>query len=164
MHRIKGRGGCHEREATARVSPKPVPKPVFARKDAGYGRILRGATARWAPVRRPAACCAEAYQRTADRLRRENSGSRGNACRRRAPERHFHPQRESRRLRLSPNLLSDYSEQPHRNPGWVLPSRRIAGSQAGLRSEEHTSELQSPDHIVCRLLLEKKTRSCYNAE
>src|SRR5258708_14771022 len=27
------------------------------------------------------------------------------------------------------------------------------------RSEEHTSELQSPDHLVCRLLLEKKT-SC----
>src|SRR5258708_18926390 len=35
----------------------------------------------------------------------------------------------------------------------------------GLRSEEHTSELQSPDHLVCRLLLEKKkkkniTKSC----
>src|SRR5258708_21298269 len=27
---------------------------------------------------------------------------------------------------------------------------------ADTRSEEHTSELQSPDHIVCRLLLEKK--------
>src|SRR5258708_31771600 len=26
------------------------------------------------------------------------------------------------------------------------------------RSEEHTSELQSPDHLVCRLLLEKKNR------
>src|SRR5258708_24053395 len=26
------------------------------------------------------------------------------------------------------------------------------------RSEEHTSELQSPDHLVCRLLLEKKTK------
>src|SRR5258708_24236716 len=26
------------------------------------------------------------------------------------------------------------------------------------RSEEHTSELQSPDHLVCRLLLEKKRR------
>src|SRR5947208_6646660 len=26
----------------------------------------------------------------------------------------------------------------------------------GGRSEEHTSELQSPDHVVCRLLLEKK--------
>src|SRR5258708_38203536 len=25
-----------------------------------------------------------------------------------------------------------------------------------VRSEEHTSELQSPDHLVCRLLLEKK--------
>src|SRR5258708_19204290 len=29
------------------------------------------------------------------------------------------------------------------------------------RSEEHTSELQSPDHLVCRLLLEKKkSRTC----
>src|SRR5258708_14144882 len=27
---------------------------------------------------------------------------------------------------------------------------------SGTRSEEHTSELQSPDHLVCRLLLEKK--------
>src|SRR5438552_14398062 len=29
----------------------------------------------------------------------------------------------------------------------------------GFRSEEHTSELQSPDHLVCRLLLEKKKRT-----
>src|SRR5438552_14069981 len=28
-----------------------------------------------------------------------------------------------------------------------------------IRSEEHTSELQSPDHLVCRLLLEKKKQS-----
>src|SRR3989442_11968722 len=28
------------------------------------------------------------------------------------------------------------------------------------RSEEHTSELQSRPHLVCRLLLEKKKRSC----
>src|SRR5947208_4123830 len=27
------------------------------------------------------------------------------------------------------------------------------------RSEEHTSELQSPDHLVCRLLLEKKNQN-----
>src|SRR5438552_10428482 len=32
---------------------------------------------------------------------------------------------------------------------------RLAGA-TGVRSEEHTSELQSPDHLVCRLLLEKK--------
>src|SRR5215216_8068703 len=31
-----------------------------------------------------------------------------------------------------------------------------AGSE---RSEEHTSELQSPDHLVCRLLLEKKNNN-----
>src|SRR5438552_13951596 len=30
------------------------------------------------------------------------------------------------------------------------------GSRPVSRSEEHTSELQSPDHLVCRLLLEKK--------
>src|SRR3712207_7271352 len=31
-----------------------------------------------------------------------------------------------------------------------------AGQDLGLRSEEHTSELQSRQYIVCRLLLEKK--------
>src|SRR5258708_15193968 len=30
------------------------------------------------------------------------------------------------------------------------------GGRRIIRSEEHTSELQSPDHLVCRLLLEKK--------
>src|SRR5438552_15289847 len=30
--------------------------------------------------------------------------------------------------------------------------------QRPARSEEHTSELQSPDHLVCRLLLEKKKK------
>src|SRR5258708_34417559 len=31
--------------------------------------------------------------------------------------------------------------------------------KARSRSEEHTSELQSPDHLVCRLLLEKKNKN-----
>src|SRR4051794_41759482 len=34
----------------------------------------------------------------------------------------------------------------------------------GERSEEHTSELQSPVHLVCRLLLEKKKTTCSPAE
>src|SRR5258708_30047593 len=33
---------------------------------------------------------------------------------------------------------------------------------AAQRSEEHTSELQSPDHLVCRLLLEKKKTKADN--
>src|SRR5438552_11839929 len=33
-----------------------------------------------------------------------------------------------------------------------------------IRSEEHTSELQSPDHLVCRLLLEKKKNNNCNGE
>src|SRR5258708_37253311 len=32
----------------------------------------------------------------------------------------------------------------------------LANELVQMRSEEHTSELQSPDHLVCRLLLEKK--------
>src|SRR5258708_28976070 len=35
-------------------------------------------------------------------------------------------------------------------------SSAIACVFMAIRSEEHTSELQSPDHLVCRLLLEKK--------
>src|SRR5690348_17767016 len=34
-----------------------------------------------------------------------------------------------------------------------------AGSARPSRSEEHTSELQSPVHLVCRLLLEKKKKA-----
>src|SRR5258708_37333198 len=35
-----------------------------------------------------------------------------------------------------------------------------SGARPGpVRSEEHTSELQSPDHLVCRLLLEKKKKN-----
>src|SRR5207244_13039705 len=36
------------------------------------------------------------------------------------------------------------------------PERTTRVSSILTRSEEHTSELQSPDHLVCRLLLEKK--------
>src|SRR5258708_23145065 len=39
-------------------------------------------------------------------------------------------------------------------PSWW---RRAGGAgPSAARSEEHTSELQSPDHLVCRLLLDKK--------
>src|SRR5258708_25080819 len=42
----------------------------------------------------------------------------------------------------------------------VVASRSDYLNEQWVRSEEHTSELQSPDHLVCRLLLEKKkTRS-----
>src|SRR5207244_12717147 len=60
-----------------------------------------------------------------------------------------------------------------RSRPWRRPARRSRGARfAGrtspgtaacgrdrARSEEHTSELQSPDHLVCRLLLEKKKKT-----
>src|SRR5258708_10192540 len=49
----------------------------------------------------------------------------------------------------------------------VIVSHRLSSlvdcNQGGQsRSEEHTSELQSPDHLVCRLLLEKKKHKYNN--
>src|SRR3989442_9632510 len=39
----------------------------------------------------------------------------------------------------------------------------LLGPPGGVRSEEHTSELQSRPHLVCRLLLEKKKTSAADA-
>src|SRR5258708_27725252 len=41
---------------------------------------------------------------------------------------------------------------------WSLDISGISSPSQKKRSEEHTSELQSPDHLVCRLLLEKKNQ------
>src|SRR2546422_6995306 len=41
---------------------------------------------------------------------------------------------------------------------WQAPSRSLPSSRSA-RSEEHTSELQSRLHLVCRLLLEKKKKT-----
>src|SRR5258705_2799306 len=46
--------------------------------------------------------------------------------------------------------------QPARDHGHVLPRVQMGEEPSPLRSEEHTSELQSLRHLVCRLLLEKK--------
>src|SRR5258708_11601855 len=50
-------------------------------------------------------------------------------------------------------LLSNWNWLARRNLAKVAIS-------VTTRSEEHTSELQSPDHLVCRLLLEKKKMNC----
>src|SRR5258708_30947121 len=45
------------------------------------------------------------------------------------------------------------------DPPALSPFERPCGGRLSkTRSEEHTSELQSPDHLVCRLLLEKKKK------
>src|SRR2546430_10264839 len=50
---------------------------------------------------------------------------------------------------------------PEAPPRRGAPLRtRSAPVCAGLRSEEHTSELQSQSNLVCRLLLEKKNTGC----
>src|SRR2546426_7180850 len=57
-------------------------------------------------------------------------------------------------------------ERPERDPcaapvraTALTPIERSCRSNDGLRSEEHTSELQSPCNLVCRLLLEKKKKT-----
>src|SRR5687768_17710729 len=64
---------------------------------------------------------------------------------------------------LGARLLADHGDRPlaelvdvaEAAPLLILGARRVH-ADAGGRSEEHTSELQSRLHLVCRLLLEKK--------
>src|SRR5437762_11356802 len=53
-----------------------------------------------------------------------------------------------------------FGNKPRRNcpMGTALYERRLG--RISCRSEEHTSELQSPMYLVCRLLLEKKKAEC----
>src|SRR5256885_11154552 len=73
---------------------------------------------------------------------------------------------------LLPSIPKGTQAQPHAvsSPGTIPPSLKshiapaspLIGSKPVDRSEEHTSELQSPCNLVCRLLLEKKkTRSTH---
>src|SRR5438876_5123778 len=64
---------------------------------------------------------------------------------------------------LLEEIRSDFAEIIGESPGLQKVMQQIqlvAPTEAtvlgGSRSEEHTSELQSPVHLVCRLLLEKK--------
>src|SRR5690554_7475323 len=69
----------------------------------------------------------------------------------------------------APELVQDLrvrSQIAMREHGALAATRRARGIQNGgqvvrpaVRSEEHTSELQSRPHLVCRLLLEKKKKS-----
>src|SRR5438876_8536003 len=54
-------------------------------------------------------------------------------------------------------LRRDDFDRKLRAPGWAQGLRDL-GTETFDRSEEHTSELQSPVHLVCRLLLEKKKK------
>src|SRR3954449_3821806 len=58
------------------------------------------------------------------------------------------------RSTLFPYTTLFRSQRPPRQGPW--PRARRAGRRGDRRSEEHTSELQSHSHLVCRLLLEKK--------
>src|SRR5690554_7006784 len=52
------------------------------------------------------------------------------------------------------DYIAGFPSHPHR--GMETLSYLLHGSLEHQRSEEHTSELQSRPHLVCRLLLEKK--------
>src|SRR5689334_18452092 len=63
----------------------------------------------------------------------------------------------------SPLMWNGYGASPACEPPRTSTqrsgsSRNSGGSRATSRSEEHTSELQSQFHLVCRLLLEKKKK------
>src|SRR2546426_8141304 len=51
---------------------------------------------------------------------------------------------------------NDFAKRFGERIGAYIMGRNMFGPVRGPRSEEHTSELQSPCNLVCRLLLEKK--------
>src|SRR6266496_6841284 len=55
--------------------------------------------------------------------------------------------------------ISRWQSRSPSGSGSSARSRSTRSSLAGVRSEEHTSELQSRRDLVCRLLLEKKKRA-----
>src|SRR2546429_4456992 len=66
--------------------------------------------------------------------------------------------RYDRRTSQAQNILP----KPLRGPDFrVVRTKPVVFSQ-DVRSEEHTSELQSRLHLVCRLLLEKKTSTLHS--
>src|SRR3712207_6910140 len=56
-------------------------------------------------------------------------------------------------VKLTASTATTASESSMKSPSWLSPSSPMVWSR---RSEEHTSELQSRQYLVCRLLLEKK--------
>src|SRR3989454_322042 len=56
-------------------------------------------------------------------------------------------------------LCEECRERIERNPLRVLDCKKPECRHSSQRSEEHTSELQSPCNLVCRLLLEKKKKT-----
>src|SRR3712207_8650168 len=65
-----------------------------------------------------------------------------------------------RGLRAWPPGCDVHHYEGHPDPRWTLMDQLRFGTF--LRSEEHTSELQSRQYLVCRLLLEKKIR-CFTS-
>src|SRR5947208_13400408 len=63
------------------------------------------------------------------------------------------PPRRTHASTLQPAPVESASTQPVSADS---PTGRRTRRTLPARSEEHTSELQSPDHLVCRLLLEKR--------
>src|SRR5207244_12329724 len=59
-------------------------------------------------------------------------------------------------LRVGDPGICPTHARPHRLARQHAAEREVLADVPEERSEEHTSELQSPDHLVCRLLLEKK--------
>src|SRR3712207_7493118 len=89
---------------------------------------------------------------------------------RRPPRSTLFPYTTLFRARLDPTLLGVPRAAPEALRGGdpavnaEVVRRLVAGDRGPVRSEEHTSELQSRQYLVCRLLLGKKKRNHHRNE
>src|SRR5438552_13886606 len=156
------RGGLAAPRASSESSGRRVSRRRLARRP-------RGPNSRPILLEAPAAALLSSPHATAGGARRDRPRHGAAERRRRAPAlRRPHPLQPAGLGRLlarggaanprrGGSRASARVEHARRRHGAALgegPRAHRAGAPS--RSEEHTSELQSPDHLVCRLLLEKK--------
>src|SRR5256884_5885444 len=118
----------------------------------------------------PSARCLRAARRlssSGDRQREQGERPLGKGWRARRHPLDYHRGAEARRprgCRRRAEGSSGHAGEPHAvcrgKPGKVIRCQSfLSTAPSSRRSEEHTSELQSRLHLVCRLLLEKKTKA-----
>src|SRR5439155_18929973 len=73
----------------------------------------------------------------------------------------FAADRRQSALPLAGSAFLSWQRQKRRHPVSPPPRSSSVSAAPRRRSEEHTSELQSRGHLVCRLLLEKKKTNLY---
>src|SRR5215204_3724418 len=151
--RRRASAGCSDRGTAAAPRRRPARGGASHRSLPGRGEALaRHRALRHPPPRR----ARRPDRRRTDRGARARRGGPARLQRRPSREPLLPAAAEDEARAASHDAVPDLRDPRHSGPD--APQVRGPRRRGGLRSEEHTSELQSHSDLVCRLLLEKKKK------